>query len=166
MSDTEAIFNIINNQREYIGEWLPFVQYTKEVEDTRKFVASMLEGPDKHLSKVYAIMVEDQLIGLISFKDINRVNKNTEIGYWLSQDFQGNGIVTKAVKQLCKMAFEDWEMYRIVIKCAVGNHPSKKIPQKIGFIYEGIERGSILMPDNTFDDLEVYSLLKSDPINY
>lgn len=162
MDDTIGIFSIINRQREYIGRWLPFVQYTKKVEDTKKFVASMLDGPDKHTSKVYSIMIAEELIGLISFKDISQVNKSTEIGYWISEDYQGQGIMTNAVRRLCAIAFDEWELNRIVIKCAEENIPSKRIPQKIGFRYEGTERESILMIDGQFANLEVFSLLKKD----
>ncbi|KXX70666.1 GNAT family N-acetyltransferase [Flammeovirga sp. SJP92] len=164
MEDANAIFKIIDHQREYIGQWLPFVQYTREIEDTRKFVSSMLEGPEQHLSEVYSIMLNDELIGLISFKDISKVNQSTEIGYWISRDFQGQGIMTNAVRQLCKIAFEEWDMNRVVIKCAEGNIPSKRIPEKIGFQYEGTERESIVMIDGNFVNLEVFSLLKSDTI--
>ncbi|MBD0400682.1 GNAT family N-acetyltransferase [Flammeovirga sp. EKP202] len=164
MGDSTSIFTILDQQRDYIGKWLPFVQYTHKIEDTRKFVASMIEEAEKNTTKVYSILLGCELIGLISFKDISKVNKSTEIGYWISQDHQGRGIMTDAVRQMCKMAFEEWKMNRIVIKCAEENYPSKRIPQKIGFKYEGLERESIVMIDGQFANLEVFSLLKSDGI--
>jgi len=53
-------------------------------------------------------------------------------------------------------------MNRIQIKCASGNIPSKKIPQRLGFSLEGIERDGELLSDGKFTDLEVYSMLKKD----
>ena len=35
-SDTEDIFHTIDTQREYLGKWLPFVEFTKEVSDTER----------------------------------------------------------------------------------------------------------------------------------
>ncbi|WP_120239564.1 hypothetical protein [Marinifilum flexuosum] len=34
LSDSKAIFETIDSQREYLGKWLPFVEFTKEVSDT------------------------------------------------------------------------------------------------------------------------------------
>ena len=63
---------------------------------------------------------------------------------------------------LIDYAFDELELNRIAIKCAVGNQPSKNIPMRLGFVFEGIERDGELFPDGHFVDLEVYSLLKKE----
>lgn len=40
-SDSIDIFKMIDNQREYLGKWLPFVASTKELSDTEKYVDSV-----------------------------------------------------------------------------------------------------------------------------
>ncbi len=80
--------------------------------------------------------------------------------------FQKKGIVTNAVKALVKYAFNELDMNRIEINCAVRNEASKRIPQKLGFVLEGIERDGELLSDGLFVNLERYSLLKSDRINW
>jgi len=101
-------------------------------------------------------------VGLIGFKDTDRRNRKTEIGYWLSEQYQKQGIVTKAVDKLCEFAFNTLGLNRVQIKCAVGNIPSKNIPKRLGFKLEGIERQGELLTGNVFTDLEIYSKLKSD----
>lgn len=100
--------------------------------------------------------------GLIGFIRSDTHNKKTEIGYWMSQYAQGKGIMTKCVKALCHIAFEELDMNRIQIKCAIGNTPSSNIPKRLGFYFEGIERDGEIYAQDTFRDLEVYSLLKND----
>jgi ribosomal-protein-serine acetyltransferase len=90
------------------------------------------------------------------------LNGKTEIGYWLSEPLQGKGIVTKSTKKLIEIAFEKEQMNRIQIKCAVDNLPSKRIPQRLSFTLEGIEREGELLANKEYTDLEVYSLLRSD----
>jgi ribosomal-protein-serine acetyltransferase len=53
-------------------------------------------------------------------------------------------------------------MNRLQIRCAVANYSSKKIPQRLSFTFEGIERDGELLSGGVFTDLEVYSLLKSE----
>jgi ribosomal-protein-serine acetyltransferase len=162
LPDAIDIFNTINSQREYLGKWLPFVAYTKEVTDTEKFVQEAVSASEKNFEYIFTIRKHDEFIGIIGFKETDRVNKKTEIGYWLSELHQKQGIVTKAVDKLCTFAFNKLDINRIQIKCAVDNKPSSRIPQRLGFKFEGIERQGELLTGNVFTDLEVYSKLKMD----
>ncbi|MGD8780919.1 MAG: GNAT family protein [Ignavibacteria bacterium] len=161
-SDSIDIFRTIDSQREYFGKWLPFVEFTKEISDTEKFVESVVNAPEDRFEYVFAIRKQNKFVGLIGFKDTDKLNKKTEIGYWLSEKYQKQGIITKSVDKLCDFAFNKQGINRIQIKCAVENKPSINIPQKLGFKFEGIERDGELLTGNVFTDLEVYSKLKSD----
>lgn len=156
--DVNDIYHTINTQREYLGRWLPFVSSTQSVAFTQEFVNYSLSLEDK----TFTIREGGTFIGLIGFKATDKENCKTEIGYWLSQDYQGRGIVTRAVSALCNYAFETLGMNRIQIKCAIGNSPSSNIPKRLGFQFEGIERAGELFPDGTFANIEVYSLLKKE----
>lgn len=160
--DAKAIFETIDSQRDYLGKWLPFVDFTRELSDSECFVESVVNAPADCLEFVFAIRKGGEFIGLIGFKDTDKLNQKTEIGYWLSKDHQKQGIVSRSVERLCAYAFDQMGINRIQIKCAVGNVPSKRIPQRLGFKFEGIERAGELMSDGTFTDLEVYSKLKCD----
>jgi len=161
-SDSIDIFNTINNQREYLGKWLPFVEFTKEIEDTEKFVNAAVDAPEDKFEYVFTIRKLNEFVGLIGFKGTDKINKKTEIGYWLSEKHQKQGIVTKSVVKLCDFAFNEQGLNRIQIKCAVKNQPSKNIPQRLGFKFEGIERQGELLTGNVFTDIEIYSKLKSE----
>lgn len=162
LSDSKDIFNIIDNQREYLGKWLPFVEFTKELKDTTTFVDSVVNAPKYRFEYVFTIQKRNHFIGLIGFKSTDHTNKKTEIGYWLSQKHQGQGIVTKSVKKLCEFAFDELQMNRIQIKCAVGNKKSINIPKKLGFKLEGVERSGELLSGGIYTDLLVFSRLKED----
>ncbi|WP_321281553.1 GNAT family protein [Marinifilum fragile] len=161
-SDSKAIFEMIDSQREYLGKWLPFVEFTKEVSDTDKFVHSVVNAPKERFEYVFVIRIKNEFVGLIGFKDTDKPNQKTEIGYWLSEKHQKQGIITKSVEKLCDFAFNKQGINRIQIKCAVGNKPSIKIPQRLGFKFEGVERDGELLTGNVCTDLEIYSKLKSD----
>lgn len=161
-SDSIDIFNTINNQRDYLGKWLPFVAFTKEISDTEKFVDSVIKATADRFEYVFAIRKSNEFAGLIGFKDTDKQNKKTEIGYWLSEKYQKQGIVTKSVDKLCDFAFNKQGINRIQIKCAVENILSKNIPKKLGFRFEGIERQGELLTGDFYTDLEIYSKLKSD----
>lgn len=161
-SDTKDIFKTIYTQKKHLGKWLPFVEFTKEISDTEEYVNSVINAPKDRFEYVFIIKNKNKFAGLIGFKDTDRLNKKTEIGYWLSEESQKQGIMTKSVKALCDFAFNELDINRIQIKCAVGNTSSKNIPLRLGFKYEGIERHGELLTGNIFTDIEVYSKLKSE----
>lgn len=161
-SDSKDIFRTIDSQREYLGKWLPFVEQTRQLADTENFVDSVMNAPEGRFEYVFVIKKGTEFVGLIGFKDTDKQNRKTEIGYWLSKKYQNQGIVTKAVEALCQFAFETLNINRIQIKCAIGNIPSGNIPKRLGFSFEGIERQGELLTGNAFTDLEIYSKLRSD----
>lgn len=182
-SDSAEIFKTIDSQREYLGKWLPFVEFTKSISDTISYVDSVIKAPDEKFEFVFTIQKRNSFVnkgdkysnidndpfqeyfefaGLIGFKDTDRQNKKTEIGYWLSHSYQKHGIITKSVEKLCELAFGELSINRVQIKCAVGNTASSNIPKRLGFVFEGTEREGELLTGGFFADLEVYSKLKSD----
>ena len=162
LSDSRDIFLTIDRERAYLEKWLPFVEFTQKPADSENFVRSVINFPEEKMEFTFSIRKKNKLIGLIGFKGTDTVNKITEIGYWISQEYQKQGIVTRSVEKLCNFAFDDLDLNRIVIKCAVENLPSINIPKRLGFKFEGIERDGELLTGNVFTDLEVYSKLRSD----
>lgn len=161
-SDARTIYNYIVSQRTYLGEWLPFVQFTHAVKDSKGFVDMAIELRKSKKDYVYKICYDNRMIGLIGTKDTDYLNKNTEIGYWISRDFQGKGIMTKAVDKLLQHLFNTLEIERVQICCAVGNERSFAIPKRLGFTKEGIKRNGEWAGNFVFRDLIVFSKLKSE----
>lgn len=160
-SDSIDIFKTIDINREYLSKWLPFVEFTSELKDTEAFVDSVVNAPEDRFEYIFTIRYQNKFIGLIGFKSTDKLNKKTEIGYWLAEKYQKLGIVTKSVEKLCGFAFNDLGINRVQIKCAVENMPSKRIPKRLGFSFEGIERDGELLTGNIFTDLEIYSKLRN-----
>jgi len=157
----KVIFSAIDRDRKYLSTWLPFVNQTKKKADTVLFLKSMTDEENKGENAVFAIFYRNEFAGLISLKDIDYINKKTEMGYWIAEKMQGKGIVTRSVRKLIDHSFRTLNLNRIQIKVAVGNKKSAAIPQKLGFRFEGIEHDGEFH-SNKFLNLEVYSFLKKD----
>jgi len=157
--DAEDVFVLIDKNRNHLRKWLPFIDTTISPDNTHAFIAQLHKSSCREI--VFTICFNAQITGLIGFKDIDRANHRVEIGYWISKQNEGNGIVANACSVLIERAFRKMDIHRIQIKCGVGNHRSSNIPKKLGFTFEGIERGGE-KHKNSFLDLEVYSLLKNE----
>lgn len=163
-SDAKDLFNAIDSQREYLSKWLPFVESTKTIEDSEEFIDSLDCPCSPNMGQVYAIRCDGELIGLVGTKNYDFMCNGIEIGYWLSEKFQGKGIASQSVTKLIDVIFKHSTppINRIVIKCAVGNIPSSNIPKRLNFTLEGVQRDGEVFPDGSYKDIEVYSLLKRE----
>lgn len=155
------IFQAIDRNRDFLSVWLPFVDQTRSQEDTEAFIRSVLAEPADIREDVFVILHQERFAGLIGFKDTDRQNMKTEIGYWLIENMTGKGIMIQTVDALIAYVFMTMNMNRIQIKTGVGNDKSAAIPRKLGFRFEGVERAGE-KHKYRFIDLEVYSLLKSE----
>lgn len=165
-SDAEDIFYTIDSQRKYLGEWLPFVEYSTEVGGTRRYIEKKMLDAKEGTNIFFTIRKNDVFAGMIGLKNIDMMNQKAEIGYWLSEIFQKQAIMVKSVRTLCQYAFETLGMNRIMIKCAMYNVRSHNIPLKLGFKFEGVERQGELFSQNRFVDLEIFSKLKDESFEY
>ena len=161
LSMAEVIFDTIVRDQQYLKTWLPFVEYTQQVDDTRLFIQSVTDDDGSTRKAIYSIWVNEEFAGLIGFNDIDWANKKTELGYWLAENMQGKGIITLCAQKLIQYAFHKLKLNRIQIKVAVGNEKSAAIPKRLGFQFEGIERNGELI-ENKFHDLKIYSLLRNE----
>ncbi len=155
--DANDIFRAIDENRDSLRIWLPFVDYSKTVEDTYAF----LENTKQTGEMVFVIRMDGKFAGLIGLKAIDEANKKAEIGYWLVPSFEGKGIVTRSCWKLIEYAFEELQLNRMLIQVAVGNRKSRMVPARLGFLEEGLEREGELLVSG-FTDIVRYSLLKRE----
>jgi ribosomal-protein-serine acetyltransferase len=165
ISHAVPIFEIIQRDKNYLRRWLPFVDQTKHLKDTEKYIRTILSLPHRDQNAVYTIWYRGEIAGLAGFKEIDPINHKSEIGYWLAEKMQGKGIMIRTVGKMIDYGFRNMGMNRIQIKVAVGNIKSSAIPQKSGLLFEGIEREGEYHTDRYFD-LEVYSILKAEWIEF
>ena len=156
-----AVFVVIDRDRAYLREWLPWVDPTQGAEDTRKFIRTTLEQFANGDGLCAGIWCGNEFAGTIGTHKIDWLNRKVEIGYWLASKFQGRGIVTEGCRILTDHAFQEWRLNRVEIHCAPQNTKSCAIPARLGFQLEGVLREGQLL-DGKYLDTNVYAMLARD----
>lgn len=77
---------------------------------------------------------------MVGYHGIDWGDRATSLGYWLGEEFQGRGLVTRACAAMTEHAFGELGLNRIVVSCATENSKSRAIPEKLGFEQEGVLR--------------------------
>ncbi|MBV9689612.1 MAG: GNAT family N-acetyltransferase [Ktedonobacteraceae bacterium] len=159
--DAPQLFALTDQNRLYLRKWLPWVDATQSVEDTLAFIQSTWTQYANNEGFSCGIWYKHQLAGTIGYHSIDWSNRKVEIGYWLAAVFQGKGIMTRSCRAMVVYAFDTLQLRKIEIRCAVGNHRSCAIPQRLGFRPEGLIRQAEWLYDH-FVDLTVYAMLAHD----
>ena len=155
----EELFHLIDENRDYLKQWLPWLDSAKNPDDTKKFIKESLEKDSENNGFVVVIKYRGKIAGEIGLHYIDHANKMTGIGYWLAAGFQGNGVMTKSCKAVVNYCFRDLDLNRVEIRCGVDNYKSRAVPERLNFKKEGIIRQCQWLYDH-FVDHVVYGKLK------
>lgn len=131
--DALELFTLIDRNRTHLREFLGWVDYTKEVADSEKFIRENLPSWRQLNSLHLSILKNNEIIGAVGLHKIDFSQQSAYIGYWLDEKYQGKGIVTKSVKALIDYTLIQWGLKNMHILCAVQNIPSQKIALSLGF---------------------------------
>jgi len=93
----------------------------------------------------------DYHLGNVSVWHTSRANAVGEVGYWVRTDATRAGICTEAVARILRFGFEELAMHRIVVRIAVGNRPSERVAEKLGFRLEGTLREDVRVGPRSLD---------------
>lgn len=132
-----------------------------QLEDAVWFINDCIaNAQEKQLN--YAIEVDGQAVGSIGvFVKDDVYGKSAELGYWLSEGYWRNGIMSRAVRSVCKEAFEKFDIVRIFAEPFADNAGSRRVLEKAGFTYEGTMRNGIYK-NGKICSYCVYSILREE----
>jgi len=158
--DAEAIFSMVDKNREHLKDF-PWVEETLVPEDSNTFIKSI--NHTSLFGNRYSLVIEhdQQHVGMIGFHKGSEKNKMLEIGYWISKDYMGKGIITKSCAALINYAFTSTDVNRIVLRCSTTNFKSQAVAERLGFIREGVERQASNI-NGKFLDLNRNSILRQE----
>jgi ribosomal-protein-serine acetyltransferase len=162
-----TVFALVDRERPYLREWLPWVDATLTEEDTLAFIRASLEQFGNNNGFASGIWETSEpgnparLAGVIGTHKINWPNRKVELGYWLAREFQGKGIVTEACRAIVTYLLTELDLNRVEIHCAINNLKSCAIPQRLGFTLDGTMREGQLCCGR-YLDLHVFGMLKKD----
>ncbi len=111
--------------------WLP--HENKEV--SVRILKDFIEG-----KKTFALVYQNKVIGSLGIEKYNEAELKEfdplfarELGFVLSKDYWGKGLMSEAVQEVVRYLFEDEGLDVIFCGHFVSNHQSKRVQEKNGF---------------------------------
>lgn len=147
--DKNALISICNLiDRSYLSDRLPF-PYT---EQSANWWLHMVTDNENKTGVFRKIVVDGKVVGTISVEQKQDVfRQDAEIGYFLLPEENSKGIMSVAVKEMCKIAFEKLDIIRITGLVYEPNIASKKVLIKNGFNLEGTMYNAVVKNGNIYN---------------
>lgn len=159
--DAGPLFQLVEQSKEHLKAWLPWINDTKSQEDSMNFIKGSFEIYNNRQGITAGVFFHEELVGVISFNSLDFNANIGTIGYWLSIHATGKGIMTKSVAALTNYGFNELALNRIEIRVAEYNNASRSIPERLGYKQEGHLRDAEWLYDHYVDHI-VYGMLKSE----
>jgi [ribosomal protein S5]-alanine N-acetyltransferase len=158
IEDASELSIALNNRKiqDNLRDGLPY-PYTEN--DAKDFINAML-NEDVNTKYAFAITVDNKVVGSIGVFRMDNIHSRTaEMGYYVAEDFWGQGIGTSAIKQVSSFIFSNTDIIRIFAEPFAYNNASCRILEKCGFYYEGTLRSNAIKNGKVID-MKMYSLVK------
>lgn len=109
----------------------------------------------------WIVQVETLPVGWITLAVTSWEHALAEIGYALTSEFQGRGVMSQALQILVADLFLATPLERLEARCAIDNVASQRVLEKVGFRREGLLRGYFQLDGRRIDNY-LYALLRAD----
>ncbi|MFO7977115.1 MAG: GNAT family protein [Bacteroidales bacterium] len=150
MDDLDSLVRYANNRNisRFLTDRFPH-PYTDE--DARNFIE--MATSESH-GNIFAIEVQGEAAGSIGIHPLQDIfRENAELGYWLAEPYWGQGIITRAVREMVHFAFDHYDIRRVFARPFGNNPASQKVLEKAGFILEARFEKSLIKNGERLDEL-------------
>ncbi|MBO5306177.1 MAG: GNAT family N-acetyltransferase, partial [Clostridia bacterium] len=82
-------------------------------------------------------------IGTCGFTRFHFPHDCGEVGYVINPSYRDRGIATEALARVMEFGFERLGLHRIEAKYMLGNEASRRVMEKVGMRFEGVNYGGM-----------------------
>ncbi|WP_173917190.1 GNAT family N-acetyltransferase [Halobacillus sp. Marseille-Q1614] len=147
--DGRAVYESIQASRNELKPWLPFAHHEQTEEETEANIRHAHIRFLKREDLRFLVFLKDtgQLVCSSGLHRMDWQVRKFEIGYWGDSRFSGKGYVTEAVTGITDFAISELDAKRVEIRCDAKNSKSRAVPERLGFVLEGVLQNDDLSLD-------------------
>ena len=136
----------------------------RSIEDSRAFLRYAEEGYERGDFGGWGVVLKDSgaFVGTCGVDyGYAPEHARAELGYVLSREHWGKGLIPEAVRAVIRFGFGRMELNRIQARCMAENTASARVMEKAGMTYEGTLREHELIK-GAYRDMKFYSILRRE----
>ena len=159
-SDAPAFVEAVRESARSVGAWLPWCHARYSLAEAEGWFDLCQQYWQMDFAYEYGIfsLQDNSVLGGIAISDINKEHHFANIGYWVRDSRQRQGIAVQCVQAVATFGFTDLRLWRLEIVAALSNRPSRRVAEKAGAVFEGIARQRLSIRGRPHD-AAMYSLI-------
>ncbi len=151
VEDAERFYEILNNDNfKYFDVRPPSIEVEKE------FLKQNKQKEKNNFEYNFTILFDGVVVGAVGVKIDQHRKHIGEIGYFIDENYWGNGLAVKAVQWIENYCFNKLELKRLIIIMDTNNKASQRVATKVGYKKEGIMK-NFAKTFNKFQDAYLYA---------
>ncbi|OAJ93788.1 GNAT family N-acetyltransferase [Vibrio bivalvicida] len=129
-----------------LHRWIDWCHSEFSLDDAERFILATRLNWVK--SEAYGFGVfcrsSDKLLGMVAINELYHTFNMASIGYWITDESQGQGIGVNAVNALIEFCFSQLKLTRLEVVCDPDNLPSQKLIESCGGVFESKARNRFI----------------------
>lgn len=167
MDDLHDYYQLIENNRPRLEDFFAgTVAVTKTLEETKSHLVEVIAKAEQRNYCPFIVFDHscDKIIASIQVKSLDWTIPKAELGYYIDENYEGKGIITRALSLIIHFCFKELQLHKLYIRTHEENVSSRKVAEKNGFVLEGIIRSDYKTSSGKLVDLMYYGLLKDEHV--
>ena len=158
LNDAEAVFAYASNSE--VSRYTLWETH-RSIEDSRAFLEFATQKYENGGEPDWGIVYRGNgcLVGACGLVNWEAEHARAEVGFVLSREYWGRGLMSEAVRAILRFGFERMNLNRIEARCIAENAASARVMEKAGMVYEGTLRQREYIK-GAYRDIKLYATLK------
>ncbi|MGD8188397.1 GNAT family N-acetyltransferase [Brevibacillus ginsengisoli] len=159
--DAPQLFARIDESREHLSKYLPWVEMTKNLHHTESYIDYLRSQFEAKRVCKFSILCDEEIVGEVGYGFINAKDRSASLSFWLASKWEGQGIATQSARAMIQYGFTELGLNRVEIHCAIDNERAQQVAKRLGFVEEGRLRQGECRYDE-FVDVFLFGMLKDE----
>ncbi len=161
IEDSSNYFLLVKKNEGRLTRYFPkTVKANNDLSSTIEHITERVYLTDKKEFFTFIILnnLLNQIVGTVFIRNLDWSIPKGELGYFIDKDYEGKGIITKAIALISKHCFESMGLNKITIRIADDNISSRRVAEKNNYKLEGILKNDYKTADGKLIDIMYYGL--------
>lgn len=158
LEDAESFLKIIVDNQNYFSQFEFIAPTFKTLQEVQDVIQSLCIHKKNYAGASYGLWKNESLLGLFTINKIDWNNRIADIGFWLGENFSGQGIAYSALQSLIECCSNIIKLKSLTAHTAIGNLKTQNLLEKSGFKKKDLLKNHINVHGESVDEF-LYTLI-------
>lgn len=160
--DARWLQRALQRDRKWLSPWEATLPGLPLPVDARGLISALLHQERKKQGRAFVVFYRSKPVGQLNVANILRGSvSSATIGYWISSEVAGRGVMPAAVALAIDYLFDIEQLHRVEIDIRPENSASLRVVEKLGLRQEGLKQRFIHI-DGDWRDHLVFAITREE----